>query len=107
MTSDAFSRDKLDQMAAYGADLVLIPSEGGLTTKRLILDMIDTARELAREPHIYLVDQLHNPGTIVGYEPLGDEIWRQTEGTVDAFVHCVGTAASLRGVATALSGSSR
>ena len=34
--------------------------------------------------------------------PLGEEIWNQTQGEVDAFVHCVGTAASSRGVATAL-----
>jgi cysteine synthase len=33
---------------------------------------------------------------------LGEEIWSQTKGEVDAFVHCVGTAASSRGVATIL-----
>jgi cysteine synthase A len=33
---------------------------------------------------------------------LGEEIWSQTSGQVDAFVHCVGTAASSRGVATVL-----
>ena len=40
VTSDAFSQDKRDQMEAFGAELTLIPSEGGLTTKKLILDMI-------------------------------------------------------------------
>src|SRR5262245_21185314 len=38
VTSDAFSREKLDHMAALGAELTLVPSEGGLTTKQLILD---------------------------------------------------------------------
>jgi cysteine synthase A len=33
---------------------------------------------------------------------LAEEIWNQTNGTIDAFVHCVGTAASSRGVATVL-----
>jgi cysteine synthase A len=33
---------------------------------------------------------------------LGEEIWSQTEGKVDAFVHSVGTAASIRGTATVL-----
>ena len=33
---------------------------------------------------------------------MGEEIWRQTNGDVDAFVHSVGTAASSRGVATVL-----
>jgi cysteine synthase A len=48
------------------------------------------------------VNQLENPDTIAGYYALGEEIWRQTEGAIDAFVHCVGTAASSRGVASAL-----
>jgi len=50
VTSDAFSKEKLDQMAALGAELTLVPSEGGGTTKKLILDMVEAARELSREP---------------------------------------------------------
>jgi cysteine synthase A len=102
VTSDAFSQEKRDHMAALGAELVLVPSEGGLTTKKLILDMIETARGLAREPGTYWTDQLNNKDTIAGYYALGEEIWNQTDGEVDAFVHCVGTAASSRGVATIL-----
>jgi cysteine synthase len=102
VTSDAFSKEKLDQMAALGAQLTLVPSEGGKTTKKLILDMIETARRLSQEPHTYWTDQLTNQDSIAGYFPLGEEIWSQTGGTVDAFVHSVGTAASSRGVATAL-----
>jgi cysteine synthase A len=102
VSSDAFSRDKLDHMAALGAELTLVPSEGGLTTKQLILDMIETARQLSLEPHTYWTDQLNNHDSIAGYYPLGEEIWRQTNGTVDAFVQSVGTAASSRGVATVL-----
>jgi len=102
VTSDAFSQEKLDHMAALGAELTLVPSEGGLTTKKLILDMIETARALSREPDTYWTDQLNNQDTIEGYYSLGEEIWTQTDGGVDAFVHSVGTAASSRGVATAL-----
>jgi cysteine synthase A len=102
VTSDAFSRDKRDQMAAFGAELTLVPSEGGLTTKKLILDMIERARELSREPGTFWADQLNNADTITGYYALGEEIWQQTGGRVDAFVHSVGTAASSRGAATAL-----
>jgi len=102
VTSDAFSKEKLDQMAALGAQLTLVPSEGGKTTKELILDMVETARRLSQEPHTYWTDQLTNQDSIAGYFPLGEEIWTQTGGTVDAFVHSVGTAASSRGVATAL-----
>jgi len=102
VTSDAFSREKLDQMSALGAELTLVPSEGGLTTRKLILDMIEAARVISREPHTYWTDQLNNHDSIAGYFPLGEEIWRQTDGAVDAFVHSVGTAASSRGVATVL-----
>ena len=102
VTSDAFSREKRDHMAALGAELTLVPSEGGLTTKKLILDMIEAARVLSEAPRTYWTDQLRNHDSIAGYHPLGEEIWRQTEGRVDAFVHSVGTGASLRGVAEAL-----
>lgn len=102
VTSDAFSREKLDQMRAFGAELTLVPSEGGKTTKKLILDMIEKARELSKEPNTYWTDQLNNRDSIAGYYPLAEEIWAQTRGTVDAFVHSVGTGASSRGVATVL-----
>jgi cysteine synthase A len=91
-------------MVALGAELTLVPSEGGLTTKKLILDMIEAARALSHEPGVYWTDQLNNADSIAGYHPLGEEIWRQTEGRVDAFVQCVGTGASSRGVATVLKG---
>ena len=102
VTSDAFSPEKLDQMRALGAELTLVASEGGKTTKKLILDMIEAARVLSREPNTFWTDQLNNSDTLAGYDALGEEIWSQTEGRVDAFVHSVGTAASSRGVATAL-----
>lgn len=102
VSSDAFSQEKLNQMAALGAELTLVRSEGGLTTKKLILDMIEAARGLSQEPHTYWTDQLNNQDSIAGYYPLGEEIWSQTKGEIDAFVHCVGTAASSRGVATVL-----
>ena len=102
VTSDAFAREKLDQMRALGAELTLVPSEGGLTTKKLILDMIEEARRISEESGSYWTDQLRNPDTIAGYHRLGEEIWNQTGGQVAAFVHSVGTAASSRGVAEVL-----
>lgn len=102
VSSDAFSREKLDHMAALGAELTLVPSEEGRTTRQLILDMVEAARVLSEEPHTYWTDQLNNYDSIAGYYPLGEEIWNQTAGAVAAFVHCVGTAASSRGVATVL-----
>jgi len=102
VTSDAFSREKLQHMSALGAKLTLVPSEGGLTTKKLILDMIEVAQEISREPHTYWTNQLSNVDSIAGYYPLAEEIWDQMNGKIDAFIQSVGTAASLRGVATIL-----
>jgi len=102
VTSDAFSQDKLKQMSAFGAELTVVPSEGGLTTKKLILEMIAAAKEINKKPHTYWTDQLNNYDSISGYHPLAEEIWNQTDGKLDAFVQCVGTAASSRGVATVL-----
>lgn len=102
VTSDAFSEDKIIQMEAFGAELTVIPSPGRLITKRLIESMIETAREIGREPDTYWTDQLTNTDSIAGYRPMGEEIWQQTGGTVDAFVQAVGTAASLQGVGTVL-----
>jgi cysteine synthase len=102
VSSDAFSQEKLDHMAALGAELTLLPSEGGRFTKELFLDMIEATRALSGEPHTYWTDQLRNQDSIAGYASLGEEIWSQTGGEIDAFVQCVGTAASSRGVATVL-----
>ena len=103
VTSDAASQEKRDQMAALGAELTMVPTEvSGRTTKKLILDMIEAARRFSEEPNTYWTDQLNNPDNVAGYHPLGEEIWRQTDGKVDAFVQSVGTAASLRGTATTL-----
>jgi len=64
--------------------------------------MVETARAMSQELNTFWVDQLGNKDSIAGYFPLGEEIWSQTNGEVDAFVHCVGTGASSRGVATVL-----
>jgi cysteine synthase A len=102
VSSRAFSEEKLAQMAALGAELTLVPSAGGRITRRLIIDMIAAAREIAGQPRTYWTDQLNNTDSIAGYRPMGEEIWQQTGGRVDAFVQSIGTNASLRGVAGVL-----
>lgn len=102
VSAKAFSQEKLDHMVSYGAKLTLVPYDGNGITKQLILDMIEAARKLTLEPHTYWANQLTNADSIAGYFPLGEEIWDQTSGKIHAFVHSVGTAASLRGVATVL-----
>lgn len=102
VTSDAFSQEKRDHMRALGAELTLVRSENGRTTKKLILDMIEKAKEMSTAPGTYWTDQLSNEDSISGYHGLGHEIWTQTNRRIDAFVQAVGSSASLRGAATVL-----
>ena len=102
VTSDAFSQEKRDHMRALGADLTEVPSEGGRITAELIEEMIELARQISEAPDTFYSDQLQNVDAIAGYHPLGEEIWYQTGGNVNAFVQVVGTAHSIEGVAAVL-----
>jgi len=103
VTSDAFSREKRDHMAALGARLTLVASESGGMTKALTLEMVETARKLvAAAPGSYWTDQLNNTDQLASYERMGEEIWKQAEGRISAFVQSVGTGGSLRGISTRL-----
>ncbi len=64
--------------------------------------MIEEARVISQQPGHWWSDQFNNRDAIKGYYPMGEEIWRQTEGKLDAFVHVVGTAHSIHGVTEAL-----
>jgi cysteine synthase len=89
-------------MQALGAEIILVPSDNKEITEELIRRMIGTAREISRAPGHWWFDQLNNPDAAKGYHPMGEEIWTQTEGKVDAFAQSVGSAHSLNGVAEVL-----
>lgn len=86
VTSDAFSQEKRNHMQLLGAQLTLIPSVGGDMTEELTRQMIEAARQIAEKPGSFWTDQLNNPDPIAIYTQLGEEIWTQTAGKVDAFV---------------------
>ena len=100
--SDAFSVEKRRTMKAFGAIVEEVKSDHGQITESLIKSMIARAGEVAAQPGHWWCDQLNNHDAIAGYLPLGEEIWTQTGGRVDAFVHVVGTAHSIHGVARAI-----
>jgi cysteine synthase A len=102
VTSDAFSAEKLRTMQAYGAKLAIVPSEDGKINAALIKRMMDAAGAISEQPKHWWCNQLNNRDAIEGYLPLGDELWTQTGGKLDAFVHSVGTAHSMHGVTRAL-----
>jgi cysteine synthase A len=100
--SDAFSDEKRWAMRAYGAEITDVPSDDKKITKELIESMIVKAGEISRRPNHWWADQLNNEDGAAGYFGLGDEIWRQTDGNVDALVHTVSTAHSIHGMSRAL-----
>lgn len=100
--SDAFSDEKRYTMRAFGAEITDVPSDNKKITEQLIKTMISTAGEISRQPGHWWCDQLTNQDGEAGYHPLGEELWQQAGGRVDAFVHSVGTAHSIHGTAHAL-----
>lgn len=100
--SDAFSDEKRWTMRAYGAEITDVPSDNKKITKELIQAMIAKAGEIAKRPGYWWADQLKNEDGADGYAGLGEEIWRQTGGRIDALVHTVSTAHSIHGTSRAL-----
>ncbi|MDP9041634.1 MAG: cysteine synthase family protein [Bacteroidota bacterium] len=100
--SDAFSHEKRIAMKAFGAQVTDVISDNKKITEKLIKEMIETSRKISNQEDHWWADQLNNRDAEEGYYALGDEIWQQTDGQVDAFVHTVSTAHSIHGVTKAL-----
>ena len=102
VSSDAFAKEKLNTMRAFGADLRIVASEGGKITPGLFDRMRDEVKRLLEEPGTFWTDQFHNDDAIAGYMAIGRELFEQTGGNLDAFCGAVGTAGMLTGVSKAL-----
>jgi cysteine synthase A len=102
VSSDAFSVEKLRTMQAFGADLHLVPSQGGKVTPDLIGRMMELAGQFAKEGNSYATNQLYNTDLLRGYEQIGDELLQQVDRPIDAFCGGVGSAGMLVGVSRAL-----
>jgi cysteine synthase A len=102
LSSDAFAREKLLTMEALGAELRLVPSDGGKVTPALFERFRKEIAVLANEPDTFWTDQFHNDDAVRGYMGIGRELLRQTAGKIDAFCGAVGTGGMLRGVSRAL-----
>ncbi len=101
LSSDAFAVEKLDTMRAFGADLEIVPSEGGKVTPGLFDRFKARIAELTKDPNTFWTDQFNNADALDGYANIGRELVEQI-GRIDAFVGAVGTAGMLVGVSTAL-----
>ena len=102
VSSDAFAEEKLRTMRALGAEVEVIPSHERKVTPELVQAIIARARELASEPETFWADQYNNPDNRAAYHRMADEMLRQLDGRIDAFVQGVGTGGSFSGNAERL-----
>jgi len=102
LSSDAFAEEKLRTMRAFGAELRIVPSDGGKVTPALFERFQKEIAVLAAEPDTFWTDQFHNTDALDGYAGIGHELLEQTDRSLDVFCGAVGTGGMLAGVARAL-----
>jgi len=101
VSSDAFATEKLDTMRAFGAELEIVPSDGGKVTPSLFDRFKVRIAELTSDPNTFWTDQFNNADALDGYANIGHELVEQVD-RVDAFVGGVGTGGMLMGVSRVL-----
>jgi cysteine synthase A len=89
-------------MRAFGADLRIVPSDGGKVTPALFERFQQEIARLAAEPDTFWTDQFHNTDALDGYAEIGRELGEQSGGSLDVYCGAVGTGGMLTGVERAL-----
>lgn len=102
LSSDAFAEEKLRTMRAFGAEVRIVPSDGGKVTPALFERFKKEIAILAAEPDTFWTDQFNNVDAIDGYAEIGRELVEQTVGSIDVFCGAVGTGGMLAGVSRVL-----
>lgn len=101
ISSDAYAREKLDTMRAFGAELWVEPSIDGAVTPDLWPRMLARADAIRADPSVFYTNQFHNRDAANGYAHIGEEI-AMALPRVDAFCGMVGTAGMIMGAGGAL-----
>ncbi len=95
---DSMSVERRLLLRGYGANLVLTPGSGGM--KGAIAEAEQIA---ARTPNSFLPQQFQNPANpAIHAKTTAEEIWNDTDGTVDILVAGVGTGGTISGIAHTL-----
>ncbi len=97
---DTMTVERRNLLKAYGAQLVLTPGSDGMP------GAIRRAQEIrdSNPGKYFMPQQFDNPANPeIHRRTTAEEIWRDTDGNVDAFVALVGTGGTLTGVGEVLS----
>lgn len=97
-TTDKQSKEKVDALKAFGAEVIVCPTDVDPEDPR---SYYSVSSRLEREtPNSWKANQYDNLSNMQAhYEQTGPEIWEQTEGRVDHIVVGVGTGGTICGVA--------
>ncbi len=91
---DNMSLERRQSMAAYGAELILVPKAEGMERAR------DLALEMAASGEGIVLDQFSNADNPAAhFATTGPEIWRDTAGKITHFVSAMGTTGTIIGTA--------
>ncbi len=95
---ETMSKERRQLLRALGADLILTPGPDGMP------GAIARAGELAKNDGRYFIpQQFENPANpAIHRATTAEEVWRDTDGTVDIFVAGVGTGGTITGVGDVL-----
>ena len=92
-------------MSAFGADVVIVPSDGGRITPELFDRMRERVHEIVDRTGAFWTDQFHNADALDGYADMGREMSEQSAASgvaIDVLCAGVGTAGMLVGVVRGL-----
>ena len=95
--NDKQSREKIDLLKAFGAEVIVCPTAVEPEDPR---SYYSVAKKLAREiPNSFYPNQYENPmNPEAHYRTTGPEIWDDTEGKITHFVCGMGTGGTISGV---------
>ena len=86
------TRERVLTMEAFGAKVILTPSEEGIEGSR------DYAEAQMKKGGYFMLDQFGNPDNFLAhYRSTGPEIWKDTNGEVTHFVSSMGTTGTIMG----------